>query len=81
MSASTTFMGQPEVVAAGLLYAKTIHVIFTGSALLIIENVNPNSIYLLYYLNARQYESLTITPAASTLAPVLYPSGPSASQA
>ena len=36
MSYSTTFMGQPEIIAAGLLYAKTIQVISTGSALPII---------------------------------------------
>ncbi|CAM9954249.1 unnamed protein product, partial [Laminaria digitata] len=56
MSSSTSYMGQPEIIAAGLLYDKNIELIFAGAALPNIEDVNPNIIYLLYDANAQHYD-------------------------
>ena len=70
----TTYMGQPEILAAQLKYGEEIHVSFTNSPLPNIQIAHTETIHLLFNPLSRNYDSLMIRfPRNNTPTNVLPP--------
>ena len=61
MSSPTTYMGQPETLAAQLKHGEEIHVSFTNSCLPNIQIAHTGTIHLLFNPLSRHYDALMIT--------------------
>ena len=74
MSNPTTYMGQPEILAAQLKYGEEIHVSFNNSSFPNIRIAHTETLHLLFNPLSRHYDSLMITfPRNNTTTNVLPP--------
>ena len=66
MSMPTTFMGQPEILAAMQIYGHNIHVHFSNDTLPDPRQVTGNDLYLKFNVQAKHYDTFVLINADSS---------------